>query len=155
MPALFAVVWTWLLEERATQLQEILDTQHAPSVSQYLCWLSSTLVVIVVSASTLSYHDKSDLLNKYLVMHCDADCSLELLNTDLITHPLSQFSYWLFFFTCCDHQSTTASLMPAPYIPYNWLETCGRYYLYEVGFLMVAGCLSMARFQWKLNLWKV
>ena len=46
---------TWLLEEPATQLQEIQDTQHASSVSQYLCWLSSTLVVIVVSASPLSY----------------------------------------------------------------------------------------------------
>ena len=55
MPALFAVVSTWLSEEPATQLQEIQDTQHAPSVNQYLCWLSSTLVVIVVSASPLSY----------------------------------------------------------------------------------------------------
>ena len=75
------MVSTWLLEEPATQCQEIQDTQHAPSVSQYLCWLSSTLVVTVVSASTLSYHNKSDLLNKYLVIHCDADCPLELLNT--------------------------------------------------------------------------
>ena len=55
MPALFAVVSTWLSEEPATQRQEIQDTQHAPSVNQYLCWLSSTLVVIVVSASPLSY----------------------------------------------------------------------------------------------------
>ena len=55
MPALFAVVSTWLSEEPATQLQEIQDTQHALSVNQYLCWLSSTLVVIVVSASPLSY----------------------------------------------------------------------------------------------------
>ena len=55
MPALFAVVSSWLSEEPATQLQEIQDTQHAPSVSQYLCWLSTTLVVIVVSASPLSY----------------------------------------------------------------------------------------------------
>ena len=54
MPALFAVVSPWLSEESATQLQEIQDTQHAPSVSQYLCWLSCTLV-IVVSASPLSY----------------------------------------------------------------------------------------------------
>ena len=66
---------------------------------------------------------------------------------------LSHYSYWLFLFTCCDHGSTTASLMPAPYIPDIWLETCGRYYLYEIGFLMVAGCLCMAGFQWKLNLW--
>ena len=55
MPALFAVVSTWLSEEPATQLQEIQDTQHALSVNQYLCWLSSTLVVIVVSASPFSY----------------------------------------------------------------------------------------------------
>ena len=55
MPSLFAVMSTWLLEEPATQLQEIEDTQHASSVSQYLCCLSSTLVVIVVSASPLSY----------------------------------------------------------------------------------------------------
>ena len=34
MPALFAVVWTWLLDEPAAQLQEIEDTQHASSVSQ-------------------------------------------------------------------------------------------------------------------------
>ena len=33
------------------------------------------------------------------------------------------------------------------------LETWGRYYLYETGFLTVAGCLCMTRFQWKLNLW--
>ena len=33
------------------------------------------------------------------------------------------------------------------------LETWGRYYLYEIGFLTVAGCLCMTRFQWKLNLW--
>ena len=39
MPALFAVVSTCLLEEPATQLQEIQDTQHAFSVSQYLCRL--------------------------------------------------------------------------------------------------------------------
>ena len=39
MPALFAVVSTCLLEEPATQLQEIQDTQHAFSVSQYLCIL--------------------------------------------------------------------------------------------------------------------
>ena len=37
MPALFALVLTCLLEEPATQLQEIQDTQHAFSVSQYLC----------------------------------------------------------------------------------------------------------------------
>ena len=28
----------------------------------------------------------------------------------------------------------------------------GRY-LYDIGFLTVAGCLCMTRFQWKLNLW--
>ena len=39
MPALFAVVSTCLLEEPATQLQEIQDTQHTFSVSQYLCRL--------------------------------------------------------------------------------------------------------------------
>ena len=39
MPALFAVVLTCLLEETSTQLQEIQDTQHAFSVSQYLCTL--------------------------------------------------------------------------------------------------------------------
>ena len=33
------------------------------------------------------------------------------------------------------------------------LETWGRYYLYETGFLTVTGCLCMTRFQWKLNLW--
>ena len=33
------------------------------------------------------------------------------------------------------------------------LETWGRYYLYETGFLTVTGCLGMTRFQWKLNLW--
>ena len=55
MPSLFAVMSTWLLEEPVTQLQEIQDTQHASPVCQYLCWLSSTLVVIVVSASLLSY----------------------------------------------------------------------------------------------------
>ena len=33
------------------------------------------------------------------------------------------------------------------------LETWGRYYLYEIGFLTVTGCLCMTRFQWKLNLW--
>ena len=45
--------------------------------------------------------------------------------------------------------------MPALYIPDIWLETCGRYYLYDIGFLTVAICLCRARFQWKLNLWKV
>ena len=74
-------------------------------------------------------------------------------NLGYSTHLLSQYSYWLFFYFCCDHGSTTASLIPAPYIPDIWLETCGRYYLYEIGFLMVAGCLCMAGFQWKLNLW--
>ena len=39
MPSLFAVVLTCLLEEPATQLQEIQDTQRAFSVSQYLCRL--------------------------------------------------------------------------------------------------------------------
>ena len=33
------------------------------------------------------------------------------------------------------------------------LETCGRYNLYEIGFLTVSGYLCMTRFQWKLNLW--
>ena len=33
------------------------------------------------------------------------------------------------------------------------LETWGRYYLYEIGFLTVTGCLCVTRFQWKLNLW--
>ena len=47
----------------------------------------------------------------------------------------------------------TASLMPAPYIPDIRLETYGRYYLYETGFLTVAGGLCMTRLQWKLNLW--
>ena len=32
------------------------------------------------------------------------------------------------------------------------VETLGRYYLYEIGFLTVAGCLCMTRFQWKLYL---
>ena len=63
--------------------------------------------------------------------------------------------YWLFLCTCCDHQSTNASPMRTPHIPDIWLETCGRYYLCEIGFLTVAGCLCLARFQWKLNLWKV
>ena len=35
------------------------------------------------------------------------------------------------------------TLMPAPYIPDIRLETYGRYYLYEIGFLTVAGGLSM------------
>ena len=74
-------------------------------------------------------------------------------NLGYSTHLLSQYSYWLFLYFCCDHGSTTASLIPVPYIPDTWLETCGRYYLYEIGFLMVAGCLCMAGFQWKLNLW--
>ena len=39
MPALSAVVSTCLLEEPATQLQEIQDTKHAFLVSQYLCSL--------------------------------------------------------------------------------------------------------------------
>ena len=34
--------------------------------------------------------------------------------------------------------------MPALYIPDIRLETYGRYYLYEIGFLTVAGGLSMA-----------
>ena len=66
---------------------------------------------------------------------------------------LSQFSYWLFLYTLWDHCSTTASLMPAPYIPDTRLETYGRYNLYEIGFLTVSGCLCLTRFQWKLNLW--
>ena len=33
------------------------------------------------------------------------------------------------------------------------LETWARYYLYEIGFLTVTGCLCTTRFQWKLNLW--
>ena len=37
MPDLFAVMSTCLLEEPATQLQEIQHTQHAVSVRQYLC----------------------------------------------------------------------------------------------------------------------
>ena len=37
--------------------------------------------------------------------------------------------------------------MCAPYIPDTRLETYGRYYLYEIGFLTVAGCLCMAGFQ--------
>ena len=39
MPSLFAVVSICPLEEPATQLQEIQDTQHAFQVSQYLCRL--------------------------------------------------------------------------------------------------------------------
>ena len=62
-------------------------------------------------------------------------------NLGYSTHPFSQFSYWLFLHTCCDRGSTTASLMHAPYIPDIWLETCGSYCLYEIGFLVVAGCL--------------
>ena len=57
------------------------------------------------------------------------------------------------FYTFCDHCSTTASLMPAPYIPDTRLETYGRYNLYEIGLLTVSGCLCLTRFQWKLNLW--
>ena len=43
------------------------------------------------------------------------------------------------------------------YIPDHRLETCGRHYLYETGFLIYSGCgcLRMASFQWKLNLWRV
>ena len=41
------------------------------------------------------------------------------LTPDLITHPLSQFSYWLFLFTCCDHWSTT----PLWCIPYTFQIT--------------------------------
>ena len=37
--------------------------------------------------------------------------------------------------------------MRDPFIPDTGLETYGRYYLYEIGFLTVAGCLCMARFQ--------
>ena len=55
-------------------------------------------------------------------------------------------------YTCCDHQITTASLMPSPYIPDTRLETWRRY---EIGFLSVAGSFCMASFQWKLNLWKL
>ena len=33
--------------------------------------------------------------------------------------------------------------MPAPQIPDIWLETCGWYYLCEIGFLTVAGCSSV------------
>ena len=40
MPSLFAVMSTWLLEEPATQLQEIQDTQHASSVSQSVLMLT-------------------------------------------------------------------------------------------------------------------
>ena len=40
MPALFAVVSSWLSEDPATQLQEIQDTQHAPSVSQSVLMLT-------------------------------------------------------------------------------------------------------------------
>ena len=41
-----------------------------------------------------------------------------------------------------------------PYIISRYLlETWGRCYLYETGFLTIAGCLCMTRFQWKLNLW--
>ena len=47
----------------------------------------------------------------------------------------------------CDHRPTTASLMPAPYIPDTRLETYGRYNLYEIGFLTVSGCLCLTRFQ--------
>ena len=36
---------------------------------------------------------------------------------------------------------------------YQTGNTLGRYYLYEIGFLTVAGGLCMTRFQWKLNLW--
>ena len=39
MHTLFAVVSTCLLEEPATQIQEIQDTKHAFLVSQYLCSL--------------------------------------------------------------------------------------------------------------------
>ena len=37
--------------------------------------------------------------------------------------------------------------MCASYIPDARLETDGRYYLYEIGFLTVAGCLCKAGFQ--------
>ena len=40
-------------------------------------------------------------------------------------------------------QLAMASLMPAPQIPDISLETCGWYYLYETGFLTVAGCSSV------------
>ena len=49
--------------------------------------------------------------------------------------------------------STTASLVACPIHSRYLLQTWGRYYLYEIGFLTVAGCLCMTRFQWKLSLW--
>ena len=49
--------------------------------------------------------------------------------------------------TRCDQPFTTASLMPAPYIPDTRLETYGRYNLYEIGLLTVSGCLCLTRFQ--------
>ena len=66
-------------------------------------------------------------------------------NQGYLICPLSQYSCWLFLYT--------ASLMSAPYIPDIRLETYGRYCLYEIGFVTVAGGWSMTWFQWKLNLW--
>ena len=49
--------------------------------------------------------------------------------------------------TYCDQPFTTASLMPAPYIPdISQTGNLGRY-LYDIGFPTVAGCLCMTRFQ--------
>ena len=54
MPTLFAVMSTCLLEEPATQLQEIQDTKHAFLVRTYVVF-SSAPVVIVIRARPLSY----------------------------------------------------------------------------------------------------
>ena len=62
-----------------------------------------------------------------------------------------QHSYSVSTHTDCS--STLHPLCLLPYIPDIRLETYGRYYLYEIGFLTVAGGLCMTRFQWKLNLW--
>ena len=82
---------------------------------------------------------------------------LNLIQFNWATHCFSSLLQRLplvsSFKRSCKKYKNTASLMPAPYIPDIRLENCGRYYLYEIGFLTVAGGFSMTWFQWKLNLW--
>ena len=133
MPALFAVVSTCLLKEPATQLFFPVcgvELQKHPWCLPFLLWRK-----LANQRNLPSNSRKSRVLNT------------PTQTVLIMSVPLHLLWSWI-------HNST---LMHPLYIhiPDNWLETCGTCYLYEIGFLMVAGCLSMGGFQWKLNLWKV
>ena len=141
--------------------QEIRYHRTGQPISQYCKYGNQKLILTVLPCLKCSTTKAS--LMPPLLLRCQPTCTCSTWRNQTQIYEIKYTQcgysvsthYWLFLCTCCDHRSTNASPMRTPHIPDIWLETCGRYYLCEIGFLTVAGCLCLARFQWKLNLWKV